>query len=84
MWSNQFFSGHVYEPYILNDGKKQDPEQLLIDYHRNRKQEDSDHFKNVKRIHFNGVFDHVGREWNDKNNIKKWNKNIKNTNISYE
>ncbi len=84
MWSKQFFSEHVYEPYVLNDGNKQDPEQLLIDYHCNKRKENEDHFKNVKRIHFNGVFDHIGREWNQENNVIKWNKNIKNANISYK
>lgn len=84
MWGKQFFFEHVHKPYILNDGKKQDPEQLLIDYHRNRKKEDKDHFKNVKRVHFNGVFNHIGREWNEKNNVKKWNKSKQDSSISYE
>lgn len=83
MWRKQFFSEHVYQPYILNNGKKQDPEQLLIDYHRNKKKEDKDHFQNVKRIHFNGVFDHVGREWNQKNNVVKWDKNKTGESVSY-
>lgn len=84
MWGKQFFSEHVHKPYILNDGKKQDPEQLLIDYHKNKRKENKDHFKNINRIHFNGVFDHVGREWNDKNNVKKWNKNKTGGSVSYE
>lgn len=83
MWSKQFFLDHVYQPYVLNNGKKQDPEQLLIDYHKNKRKENKDHFKGVNRIHFNGVFDHVGREWNDKNNVKKWNKNQTGESISY-
>ena len=84
MWSKRFFFDHVYNPYALNDGKKQDPEQLLIDYHLDKKKQDQDHFKNVKRIHFNGIFNHIGREWNAQNNIQKWNKNANGVSISYE
>jgi len=83
MWSKQFFIDQVYYPYSINS-KKQDPEQLLIDYHRNKRKEDRTHFKNIKRVHFNGVFNHVGREWNDKNNVKKWKKSKQNESISYE
>jgi hypothetical protein len=83
MWSKQFFIDQVYYPYSINS-IKQDPEQLLIDYHRNKRKQQKDHFKNIKRAHFNGVFNHVGREWNEQNNIKKWNKSKQGTSISYE
>jgi hypothetical protein len=83
MWSKKFFIDQVYHPYSINE-TKQDPEQLLIDYHRNKRKEDHNHFKNVKRVHFNGIFNHVGREWNEKNNIKKWNKSKQDSSISYE
>ena len=83
MWSKQFFIDQVYHPYSINS-TKQDPEQLLIDYHRNKRKQEEDHFKNIKRMHFNGVFDHVGREWNEQNNIKKWNKSKQGSSISYE
>lgn len=84
MWSKHFFLEHVYQPYLENGDAKKDPEQLLIDYHRDKKKQDKDHLKNVKRIHFNGVFNHVGREWNAQNNIQKWNKNANGVSISYE
>lgn len=83
MWSKQFFIDQVYYPYSINS-TKQDPEQLLIDYHRNKRKQQKDHFKNIKRVHFNGVFNHVGREWNEQNNIKKWNKSKQGSSISYE
>jgi hypothetical protein len=83
MWSKQFFIDQVYYPYSINS-TKQDPEQLLIDYHCNKRKQQKDHFKNIKRVHFNGVFNHIGREWNEKNNIKKWNKNKKGDSISYD
>lgn len=84
MWAKKFFLNHVYQPYLENNDAKKDPEQLLIDYHRNKRKERKDHFQDVNRIHFNGVFNHVGREWNDQNNVKKWNKNINGSSVSYE
>ena len=83
MWSKQFFIDQVYYPYSINS-IKQDPEQLLIDYHRNKRKQQKDHFKNIKRVHFNGVYNHIGREWNEQNNIKKWNKSKQGSSISYE
>lgn len=83
MWSKQFFIDQVYYPYSINS-IKQDPEQLLIDYHVNKRKQEKDHFKNINRMHFNGVFDHIGREWNKQNNIVKWNKNQTGKNISYD
>ena len=83
MWSKQFFIDQVYYPYSINS-TKQDPEQLLIDYHCNKRKQQKGHFKNVKRVHFNGVFNHIGRKWNQQNNVKKWNKNKTGTPISYE
>lgn len=83
MWSKQFFIDQVYYPYSINS-IKQDPEQLLIDYHCNKRKQQKDHFKNIKRVHFNGVFNHIGRKWNQQNNVKKWNKNKTGASISYE
>ena len=65
MWSKHFFLEHVYQPYLENGDAKKDPEQLLIDYHCSKRKERKDHFQDVNRIHFNGVFKAIN-EFNKK------------------
>ena len=74
MWSKDFFVKNVYEPFAVSE-ESIDPEQLLINYHKQTKSEDPNHLKNINRINFNGVFKDAGRKWGEQYNLKKWNKN---------
>lgn len=82
MWSKDFFSNNVYQPFKENQ-ELVDPEKLLIDYHKSRKIIDHNHFKSVNKIAFNGVFKDAGRKWIKDTRLVKWNKNTINSNISY-
>ena len=82
MWGKQFFIDQVYYPYSINS-IKQDPEQLLIDYHCNNKKQQKDHFKNIKRVHFNGIYNHMVENGTIKTMLKNGT-NQKNESISYE
>ena len=82
MWSKDFFVENVYEPFAASE-ESIDPEQLLINHHKQTRAKDSNHLKNVNRINFNGVFEDSGRKWGEQYNLKKWNKNKTGESISY-
>jgi hypothetical protein len=83
MWSKDFFVKNVHEPFAASE-ESIDPEQLLINYHKQTRTEDRSHLKNVKRINFNGVFEDAGRQWGEQYNLKKWNKNKTGGSVSYD
>jgi len=82
MWSKDFFVKNVYEPFAASEDSI-DPEQLLINHHKQTRVKDSNHLQNVNRINFNGVFEDAGREWGEQYNLKKWNKNKTGGSVSY-
>jgi hypothetical protein len=83
MWSKDFLTKNVYEPFAASE-ESIDPEQLLINHHKQTRAEDSNHLKHVNRINFNGVFQDAGRKWGEQYNLKKWNKNKTGGSVSYE
>lgn len=82
MWSKDFFIKNAYEPFAASETSI-DPEQLLINHHKQTRAEDSNHLKNVNRINFNGIFEDAGRKWGEQYNLKKWNKNKTGGSVSY-
>lgn len=83
MWSKDFFLNNVYLPFTINS-KTQDPEKLLIDYHKKERGVNSNHFKDISKISFNGVFKDAGRDWmKEFSDKKKWKKNKEFDSITY-
>ena len=82
MWRKDFFTKNVHEPFAVSE-ESIDPEQLLINHHKQTRAEDPNHLKNVNRMNFNGVFEDAGRKWGEQYNLKKWNKNKTGGSVSY-
>ena len=73
LWSKDFFLNFVKKPFDLNTCPL-DPEQVVINYHKENISKGNNYFLNINKVCFQGVFEDVGRDWAVAHNIQKWNK----------